>query len=319
MMTPDAALPGYSPEHLGVYGYERYGAASERLLPLSAGGVTITSNQVAGGALWSWTSRGQQYVDHSDYGREIQSALWPHANYTACGDGTPQSNPQANPTEAGDTYSGATIPDSGRKHGAPSLSFYNDSSNTASPTQVTWATPLEWSPDQWGGGPDNPVVWGQLAIGKELTLNFNSMGPVARYLTGVYSPVAFAAAWETTGYLRPDFRVFRGYDPAAQTEQRLTPSPGDGAGSNYDPTGAGGVILADGSGDHAMGVYARTNNPDSGFRVFDFTTDRSPTTKWQVWRNSNIPSGYSFWKQFIMTGTVAQVEADMRSLYSSGY
>jgi hypothetical protein len=319
LMTPDSPLAGFSAEHLGAYGYERYGNAPELLLPLSAGGVTVASNQVAGGALWSWTYAGHEYIDHSDYGREIQTALLPYANNTACGDGTPQSNPQSNPTEAGDGYSGLTIPDAGRKHGAPTITFYNDSSKTVSPTQVTWSTPLEWSPDQWGGGPDNPVARVQMAIGKYLTLDFNGMGPVARYVTGIYSPVAFGAAWETTGYLQPQFHIFREYDAASQTEHVVTPPTGDMVGTLYDLTGAGGVIVADGSGDNAMGVYARTRYPASGFRVTDFTTNPSPTTKWQVWRNSNIPSGYSFWTQYIITGTVAGVEAHMRDLYSGGY
>ena len=52
LFAPAENFPGYVPQPLAAYGYPRYGNASEVLLSLSAGGVTVQSNAVAGGATW---------------------------------------------------------------------------------------------------------------------------------------------------------------------------------------------------------------------------------------------------------------------------
>jgi hypothetical protein len=90
LLAPSESLPGYNPQPLTAYGYRRFGNASEVLLSLSAGGVTVQSNEVAGGATWRWFWNGVQFLNHADYGREIQAAFY----Y-----GT---TPDLNPNEAGD-------------------------------------------------------------------------------------------------------------------------------------------------------------------------------------------------------------------------
>lgn len=319
LMTPDAPLAGYSWEHLGLWGYERYSNSAERLLPLSAGGVSINSNQVAGGSLWSWTYRGTQYINHSDYGREVQASVFPIADNSICQE---PGNPNSNPTEAGDSISGSSL-QPGNSHGSPAVTFYNDTSNPTSPLQVTRAIPLEWSPSTFSGGSDNPVARAQMQLGKNVTLNFNGMGPVARYTTAVVSPVAMGAFWETAGYLQPQFNNFRGYDSAAAAEVGLYPPANSNAGADFYPgSGAGGVIIADSTGANAMGVYGRTTAAGGDitlFRVFNYPGIASPTSKWQVARHLTLPSGYSFWNQYIITGSVTEVEVDMRALYNAGY
>src|SRR5216684_1122599 len=91
LQAPSESLPGYSPQPLAAYGYPRYGNAAEVLLTLSTGGVTVQSNAVAGGALWRWYWNGTQFVNHFDYGREIQGAFFFKSD-------------QLNPTEAGDEF-----------------------------------------------------------------------------------------------------------------------------------------------------------------------------------------------------------------------
>ena len=59
LLAPLETLPGYIPQPISGYGYPRFGNASEVLLSLSAGGVTVQSNAVAGGATgrWFWPNR----------------------------------------------------------------------------------------------------------------------------------------------------------------------------------------------------------------------------------------------------------------------
>ena len=66
------------------------------LLSLTAGGVTVKSNPAAGGTVWSWVWDGIEFINNWDFGREMQSALFP-------GDAE-----GSNPTEAGDDLFEAT-------------------------------------------------------------------------------------------------------------------------------------------------------------------------------------------------------------------
>jgi hypothetical protein len=174
LLAPSEILPGYNPQQLAAYGYPRFGNASEVLLSLSAGGVTVQSNEVAGGTTWRWFWNGTQFLNHADYGREIQAAFY----Y-----GT---TPDLNPNEAGDRLTFDFL-DPSIKHGSPILQFENQET-----TQVTRAVPLNWIPEVFGGDQDHPVIWDSLVLGKDLTLDFNHLGPVARYTTQVVIPLTLA-------------------------------------------------------------------------------------------------------------------------------
>ena len=115
---------GYQRYDYPRYGYPRYGNVDEVLLILSAGGVTVQSNAVAGGALWRWFWNGVQFVNNADYGRQIQADFY----YPA--------SPNYNPTEAGDFYHRS---DPILAHGSPLLMFENQGT-----TQITRAIPLNW-------------------------------------------------------------------------------------------------------------------------------------------------------------------------------
>src|SRR5438552_2107634 len=123
LLAPSESLPGYSPQALAVYGYPRFGNASEVLLSLSAGGITVESNKVAGGVVWRWFWNGVEFENNFAYGGEIQAAFY-------VGD-----NPNLNPTEAGDFY--------GREnpilaHGSPVVRFENqgNTDHTCRPAQL---------------------------------------------------------------------------------------------------------------------------------------------------------------------------------------
>jgi len=139
LLALSETLPGYAPQPLAAYGYPRYGGLSEVVLSLSGGGVTVESNEVAGGAVWRWYWNGIQFVNHADYGREIQDAFYFGTGPT-------------NPTEAGDNMFNSFDPS--LRHGSPVIQFQNPGT-----TQVTRAIPLEWDPRLFGGDQDHPVIW----------------------------------------------------------------------------------------------------------------------------------------------------------------
>jgi len=196
-------LPGYTSQPLLAYGYPRYGNADEALLILSAGGVTVQSNAVAGGALWRWFWNGVQFVNNADYGRQIQADFY----YPA--------SPNYNPTEAGDFYHRS---DPILAHGSPLLVFANQGT-----TQITRAVPLNWDPTVFGGDPDHPVIWDQLVIGKDLTLDFNNMGSVAKYTTHLVLPTATEGTYEAPVlFLRSNFNRFWTYDAQTKTLSEVT-------------------------------------------------------------------------------------------------
>lgn len=110
---------------MSLYAWPRYVDLPTSLLSLSAGGVTIESNAVAGEALWHWSHAGVQYINNRDYGRAIQSALF---------------FADRNPTEAGNTWSDLSRPSATRR-GSPVL------------TCATWAQPKSHGPYRWNGTP----------------------------------------------------------------------------------------------------------------------------------------------------------------------
>src|ERR1700693_3188926 len=61
LVAPSESLAGYTASSLNVYGYPRFGNKKEVILSLSAGGVTIESNQASGGVTWRWFLNGMQF------------------------------------------------------------------------------------------------------------------------------------------------------------------------------------------------------------------------------------------------------------------
>lgn len=136
-IRPDEIISGYSALNpLGVYGLERYNQNQIILLSLSAGGISVESNKVAGGVVWNWTWNGKAFVDsenQANLGQQMQSALFYY----------PTGQNQQNPTEAGDNYSGTSDPE--LSHGSPAMDFYNSGDS-----QITNSVPLDFMPTNWG-------------------------------------------------------------------------------------------------------------------------------------------------------------------------
>ena len=322
LLAPSENLPGYVPQPLAAYGYPRYGNAAEVLLSLSAGGVTVQSNAVAGGSTWRWFWNGVEFLNHNDFGREIQSAFY-------------FDGPQLiNPNEAGDRLTFDFL-DQSVKHGSPILKFENQGN-----TQVTRAIPLNWDPAQFSGDQDHPVIWDGLVIGKDLTLNFNNLGPVARYTTHLTLPDAAKGGIETPSiWLRSNFNRFWTYDASTKTLVEVTSSVGDGC-SNGSPyffhESFGGTIASDASGSNAIGVYAVSVASGGSINYISISSficwgdgpdeSGSDTVVMDAIKgggdgvspNVVFPAGESTQNVYIITDSVQNVTARMDDLFAAG-
>jgi hypothetical protein len=316
------SLAGYADaESLSLYGYRRYGRQDTAFATLSAGGVTIRSNRVAGCALWSWRWRGVEFVNVHDYGRQIQTSV-----------GFAHDGVGVNPTEAGSRYSSQSLPAAIRQ-GAPCVSVSTVDSGGQSPTQRTRAVPLEWAPELVGGGPSNPVAWPRMTVGKDITLNYAGLGPVARYTTVVTVPVRYAAfgAEIPTVYLNGDLRELTLYDAAANTTRRL-PAVCDRLDGINPGSGYGGIIASSDDGTRAFGFYGvhvehggSVTRPKAGFGfsrhhcspVGNGPTDSS-TTKLRAFNQEGLAAGENRFTTYLMSGTRDEVRGLMRRLYQIG-
>lgn len=303
-------IPGYGGQDLFFScAYPRYLLSAEVLNSLTAGGITVKSNSVAGGSIWSWVWNGTEFINHDDYGREMQAAVF--FNFT----GTTK-----NPTEAGSTYTYASIPVYARQ-GSPLIENYNSGN-----TQITASVPLEWNPDAFGGSITHPVVYADMKIGKEVTLDYNNNPAVAKYLTKVTvgSPISGAQVEIPTAYLTSAFNRFYTYDASSQSRTEVFPNTcNTGTPVVFKPSsGYGGVIISNNDQTRAMGIYGRTTSVSGGvvdqFQLYDFVTCYS-TSKWNAARqNFTLNSGLNTFTTYVVTGTLSDVQSNMRQLFLSG-
>lgn len=160
--------PGYSAEQALGHGYPRFGTSEEVLYTVSAGGVSVSVNEVAGGAVWVWDDGAGSVVNIWDYGRQIQNDV----GYL------PRNLPGTEliiPTEAGARRSWPhRLPEN--RHASIATSI-----TTRSNTLSTRCIPLAWEPAQLGGGEDLPVAMVGMTMGKDITLDYAGLGPVSQY------------------------------------------------------------------------------------------------------------------------------------------
>ena len=307
-------------------GGRRFGTRDEDLVPLTGGGITITSNRVAGCSLWSWEYDGVDYVNVYDFGRQIQVAM----NLK-----DPRARPpmRNNPTEAGGRVSNGGIPQD--YHGSPCLEVRNEREGTASPVQTTIAVPLEWDPEKYGGGPANPVLWRDVRIGKRITLGYRGLRGVARYETIVVVPGK--ASLETydpvieipSVYLPAEFTDFHQFDATDGNDRPLPLVPGvlDAA---QPPSGIGGVIVQTADGAAAFGIYGAwserggsvTRDLGQWQYVYFPWGGHGPmshgTAKFNAGYHGPLKAGENRFTTYLVSGSAAEVRASMRRLHDMG-
>lgn len=141
LMWPGEQLVGYQTCGLNAFGYKRFGLATESYLTLSKGGLTVSSNLVFGGIVNKSSWSGKQFLPQ-DPTTGIQNLL---------------KHDFGRMNEGADNY----------WHGSPIATAKNNDS-----TQTTRAVPMEADSDHLGGGYGLPLLYRDVLLGKDLTLNF---------------------------------------------------------------------------------------------------------------------------------------------------
>jgi hypothetical protein len=293
------------------YGFSRYAGTLLVNAPVSGGGITVTSNVAAGCAVWAWNTQYNTFINDYDYGRQMQSAVYPHMTKSALG-------------EAGDMYGTPDIPVDAR-HPSPCVQL-----STSGKTQSTMAIPLDWTPDDFGGGINNPVIYPNTYIGKNLALDWigpdgvDRNWPVALYQTVITSPNPSTSVVEApTAYLTSQYNNYYKYDPTTKLLTFITAQDVRNAGSyNVTLGGVQAIIVATSDWSAAMGVYI--NDPNTGFVFVDNTSGNSPGeygssfVKWEVHYEAGLPAGPWYFNTWIATDSLPNVMHDIDQLYAWG-
>lgn len=316
LMNINYLISGYSQEIFSdKYAYPRYNK-SEKLLSLQGNAVKVVSNLVAGGTVWELWWNGKQFIDHLDYGREMQASM--------------NLGNNALPTEGGDKWSNNNI---FFMHGSPLVEAYNSGK-----TQITKAVPLEWNNELFNtsGSQYEAVIYKDFKLGKNIELDQSlSLGSysylnsqIMTYKTTFSTPTILSDAHIEipTAYLPVEFNRFFEID-ATQSDLNtgLTEVILNVNESQQAPIqSAGGIVIATSDLNYAMGVYINidlTKSQDSDpnaiyyFRNWRF----SNTSKWSSGRFGTIASGDNIYKTYVIVGTLDDVRLAMRSLYLNGY
>jgi len=226
------------------------------------------------------------------------------------------------------------------KHGSPILRFENQGN-----TQYTRAIPLDWDPTQYGGDQDHPVIWDSLVLGKDLTLNFQNLGPVAQYTTHLTIPNATTATLaDPAGYLLSSFNRFWTYNARSKVLTEVTSVMPDGctALTNNSFGGYaffadfGGIIMSDASGANAMGIYGVSVDRGGSVSNLDMwkfycwgdgpAEGASDNTAWSAAVGNGdgsgpdlvFPAGESTYNAYLITDSVQNVVARMDDLFQMG-
>ena len=297
------------------YGYARYLNNDQILAPVTGGGIRVNSNIATGGAVWEWWWNGYQFINDYDYGRQLTSAFYDNSHSRAL-------------QEAGDQYGGPAIPVYAR-HSSPTASV-----TTSANIQSTRSIPLDWEPENFGGSIDHPVIYPDVQIGKNLTLDWigpdkiERNWPVAQYEAVYSGPTINEAVVEApTAYLNSAFNVYYRYDPVSDQLQPISVPTDSPASINVPEStllpGANALIIANGTGMNAVAMGVYKNDPNAGMVFYDNTSGASPGqygsnfSKWEVHYDSGISDGWTF-RTWIATDSVSNIVQYFRQLYSFG-
>ena len=171
-------------------------------------------------------------------------------------------------------------------------------------------------------------------------MNFNNLGPVARYTTHLILPTAAKGGIETPSiWLRSNFTRFWTYDASTKTLVEVTSAVPDGCNNGpeyFFHEGFGGTIASDTSSGNAIGVYA-VSGANGGSISFiaigkficwgDGPDESSSDTVVMdaikgggdgVSSNDMFPAGESTQNVYIITDSVQNVTARMNDLFAAG-
>ncbi len=270
--------------HTNTFHWFRSWTASE---PFGGDTIRLTASARFAGAITSLTWNGVEFIDSSDHGRELQSAL--HLNGLGeC----------YNPTEAGaaSDWFGSS---------SKLLSITAQGNTLESRARMAfWVAPGKSS--RSCPHPKNTTALSDHELSKTITMSGNVIThDVTFHVPRRYDSAIFEAL---TAYLPDRFGTFWTYDPRSDALVSL----GDGPGEQALP-----VIISTTDRRFALGVFSpdlpRATRPRSGYGRWRFENER--VTKWNcVFRMTGVAPGPHAFRCYTIVGSLDDVRAAMKLL-----
>lgn len=265
--------------------------------------IVISTTSRLAGAIDSLTWNGQEFINSTDHGRQLQSA----SNFDA---GSKFSGETFNPTEAGSRFDGA-----GPKSTSRLLHLIATDNTLQTTNQMAfWLRPGDKSD---GILAKNKQALSNHLLTKRVTIGYRDLPNVIQYDVTFGLPIneqhKYAQFEAVTGYMPPGFSRFLTFDPQTGTTQPIS----DGPGEQGFP-----IIMAKPSGSHAMGVYSPDFPPaafaKSGYGRWRFVPQK--VVKWncvfRVRNNGGVPAkDYSF-RTFVIVGDLDAVVNALTALHA---
>ncbi|HAD59217.1 MAG TPA: hypothetical protein DCG12_08235 [Planctomycetaceae bacterium] len=271
--------------------------------PFRGSEIVITTTRRLAGAIHSLKWNGQEFINSTDHGRQLQSA----SNLDA---GSKFTGETFNPTEAGSRFDGA-----GARSTSRLLHLFAEGNQLQTTSQMAfWLRPGEKSS---GNPAKNKALLSNHLLTKRVTIGYDDMANVIQYNVTFGTPVGehhtYAQFEAVTGYMPSVFSRFLAVDLNSGELLPLT----DGPGEQRHP-----VILSTPSGSHAMGVYS-ADQPSPGYEHAGygrFRFERQKVVKWNCVfrirsREGVPPDDYSF-QQFVVVGTRDDVRTSILRLHN---
>ncbi|MDE0737563.1 MAG: hypothetical protein OSB47_17195, partial [Pirellulaceae bacterium] len=181
--------------------------------------IAITTTSRLAGAIHSLTWNGQEFINSSDHGRQLQSA----ANFDA---GSTIRNETYNPTEAGSRRDGA-----GPRSSSKLLKISHGKHWLQSTSQMAfWLAPGDRSGNHLA---KNTTIRSRHLLTKRVEIGYRQMPHVIRYQVTFHVPPGeqhHVAVFEAlTGYMPARFSRFWKFNPRSSQLEPLSDGPGEQA------------------------------------------------------------------------------------------
>jgi len=258
--------------------------------------IVITTARRLAGAIHSLTWRGQEFINSTDHGRQLQSA--------SSFDNTPTAGAETfNPTEAGSRDDGAGTNTTSRLR-----EIVAEKNHLRTKTQMAfWLAPGERSEGQLAR---NTNTLSAHMLTKDVRIGVGRWPQALDYRVTFSVPATehhVSAQFEAlTGYMPEKFNTFYEFNPQTGRLQPLSYGPGE----IKNP-----VVLATPDGKFAMGIFSPPQKlPDThGPNYGRWNFADAKVVKWNcVYRVRNeqgIHSGDYSYRMLVPVGTLAEVEA----------
>lgn len=272
------------------YGYPRFGEKDGQgkqhkpvLVEISHKYMALSADLSWGGVIYALWWNGKQYLNHYDCGRELQTALFK----PGIGDF------EFGPTEAGDRM----------YHGSPIADLQMTQKSI-----YTRTYPLQWDPRSYGGGANNPVLYGG-EFDRQAKFLMYPEHKIISYTVG-YKPAEstyFFREW-ATAYLNVDVSSrFFVNTAKGGTEEIPMPANRDYITRQIDE---GAIITASTDLRYAMAFFTRSPAYVSWYNFADQESEEEKTRKINLWDTDKYMEAGTWYRRtiYLLVGTLDDVQ-----------